>query len=84
MQPNYEEKADSKSNPVSEKYKRLRAAFQRASKYQQEAASDREKTIVNINQDADTKAEAKVPLQDKQAADETINEEDSVDGSNNA
>lgn len=84
VQPNCEEKTDSKSNPVSEKYKRLRAAFQRASKYQQEAASNRENTIVNVNQDADTKAEAKVPLEDKQTVDETINEEDSVDGSNNA
>ena len=84
VQLNCEAKAEPKSDIVLKKYKRLNDAFQRASKHEEEISSDREETIVNINQDADTdnKYEAKLMLQDKQAVDERINESesDSFDG----
>ena len=89
-----EEKAEPKSDLVSEKYKRLNEAFQRRSKYDAETAYNREDSIVNVDQNvdadadvntdanADNKAEAqvKVMLQDKREVEETINDEDSLDG----
>ena len=77
----YEAKAEPKSDPVSDEYKRLNGASQDMGKYEEEFDSDRDETVVNIDQGADSKAGAKVPLQDKQNANETIDEEDSLDGS---
>ena len=80
----YEAKAEPKSDPVSDEYKRLNGASQDMGKYEEEFDSDRDETVVNIDQGADSKAGAKVPLQDKQNANETIDEEDSLDGSSKA